>query len=129
MALNRRQFFHAAAAIGASLAWGGPARASRSQWRERRDRYPEGVASGDPTQDGVILWTRRPFESGETAQLTCEVAEDEGFRRVVASQTVTVSAAADWTSSDGDSLVVIAAEVGAPIAALPGKLKMCRHLR
>ena len=60
MTLNRRQFVQAAAAIGASLAWGGPARASSVPWRERRDLYPEGVASGDPAHDSVILWTRRP---------------------------------------------------------------------
>ena len=48
MTLSRREFIQTAAAIGASLAWGGPARASRIRWRERRDLYPEGVASGDP---------------------------------------------------------------------------------
>ena len=48
MNLNRRDFIRAAAAIGASLAWGGPARASRVAWSERRDVFPEGVASGDP---------------------------------------------------------------------------------
>ena len=48
MNLNRRDFIQAAAAIGASLAWGGPARASRVAWSERRDVFPEGVASGDP---------------------------------------------------------------------------------
>ncbi len=61
--LNRRHFIQAAAAMGASLAWGGPARASRTKWRERRELYPEGVASGDPDPHSVILWTRRPYRS------------------------------------------------------------------
>ena len=37
--------------MGASLAWGGSARASTTGWHERRDFYPEGVASGDPESE------------------------------------------------------------------------------
>ena len=48
MKISRRSFLKAAAAIGASLAWVGPARGSRVIWHERRDLYPQGVASGDP---------------------------------------------------------------------------------
>src|SRR5690242_428315 len=97
MTLSRREFMGAAAALGASLAWGGRARASRIQWRERRDLHPQGVASGDPDARSVILWTRRPFEDGRHL-LTVEVAEDEAFRRVVAQARAPVSAAADWTT-------------------------------
>jgi alkaline phosphatase D len=97
MTFSRRSFLQAAAAMGASLAWAGPARASRTKWRERRDLYPQGVASGDPAPDSVILWTRRPFDKGERELLTVEVAEDEAFRRVVARAPAAVSAAADWT--------------------------------
>jgi alkaline phosphatase D len=97
MTLSRRQFIEAAAAMGASLAWAGPAKAARTKWRERRDLYPEGVASGDPGPDSVILWTRRPFDTGERELLTVEVAEDEAFRNVVARAPAAVSAAADWT--------------------------------
>ena len=57
MKINRRSFLKSAAAIGASLAWVGPARGSRVNWRERRDLYPQGVASGDPDPHSVILWT------------------------------------------------------------------------
>ena len=98
MTLSRRDFIQTAAAIGASLAWGGPARASRTNWRERRDLYPEGVASGDPDPHSVILWTRRPFDERRRHVLTVEVAEDEGFRRVVAHAPAPVSAASDWTT-------------------------------
>lgn len=97
MALNRRQFLQASAAIGASLAWAGTAQSSRTGWRERRDLYPEGVASGDPGPESVILWTRRPFDQGDRHLLTVEVAEDQGFRRVVSHAPAAVSAAADWT--------------------------------
>src|SRR5438046_5071576 len=98
MRLSRRHFMVAAAALGASLAWGGRARASRVKWRERRDLYREGVASGDPDPKSVILWTRRPFEDGQRHVLTVEVAEDEAFRRVVAQARAPVAAAADWTT-------------------------------
>src|SRR5690348_14894395 len=98
MTLNRREFVQLAAAMGASLAWGGSARASTTGWHERRDLYPEGVASGDPDPHSVILWTRRPFESGTRQLLTVEVAEDEAFRRVVAQAPAPVSAASDWTT-------------------------------
>jgi alkaline phosphatase D len=98
MTLSRREFVQVAAAMGASLAWGGPARASRTNWREARQLYPQGVASGDPDFNSVILWTRRPFESGERQLLTVEVATDEAFRRVVAQAPAPVSAASDWTT-------------------------------
>jgi alkaline phosphatase D len=98
MKLSRRDFVQLAAAMGASLAWSGPARASTVQWRETRNLYPEGVASGDPDPTSVILWTRRPFDAGDRQLLIVEVAEDEGFGRVVARAQVPASAAADWTS-------------------------------
>lgn len=98
MKISRRSFLKTAAAIGASLAWVEPARASSVEWRERRDLYPEGVASGDPDAHSVILWTRRPFAEGTRHLLTVEVAEDESFRRVVANAKVPVSSAADWTA-------------------------------
>jgi phosphodiesterase/alkaline phosphatase D-like protein len=60
--------------MGASLAWAGAEGASRSRWRERRDLFPEGVASGDPDPQSVILWTRRPFDRGQRHVLTVEVA-------------------------------------------------------
>jgi len=47
--ITRRSFLEMAAVLGASVAWGNPfARPSQIQWYERRDLYPEGVASGDP---------------------------------------------------------------------------------
>ena len=97
MTLSRRDFIQSAAVMGATLAWGGRASASRINWREQRDLYPEGVASGDPGPDSVILWTRRPFDQGDRHVLTVEIAEDEAFRRVVAHAPAAVSAAADWT--------------------------------
>ena len=97
--ISRREFLRAAAALGASLAWGGAqARPSRVPWRERRDLFPEGVASGDPQSDSVLLWTRYPRGDGATeARLTLEVSEDAAFARIVATARARVSAASDWT--------------------------------
>jgi alkaline phosphatase D len=97
--INRRSFLEMAIALGATAAWGSPL-ASRSNisWRERREFYPEGVASGDPESDSVLLWTRRPPINGSTAEkLTAEVAEDESFTRVVAAAAAPISEASDWT--------------------------------
>ena len=98
MTLSRRDFIQIAAAMGASLACAGRARASRSQWREARTAYPQGVASGDPDAHSVILWTRRPFDTGTRQLLTVEVAEDEAFNRVIAHARAPVSAKSDWTT-------------------------------
>src|ERR1700752_2364307 len=98
MKISRRSFLKAAAAMGASLAWVGPALGSRVRWHERRDLYPQGVASGDPDAHSVILWTRHPFAQGTRQLLIVEVAEDESFRRVVAHAQAPVSSAADWTT-------------------------------
>jgi len=95
--IGRRAFLQAAAILGASPAWAGARRPSRTQWRERRDLFPEGVASGDPSPDSVILWTRRPFDSGDRHVINVDVALDAGFRTIVATAPVAVNAAADWT--------------------------------
>ena len=97
--VSRREFLKQAASCGAFLALGGTAIASsKVNWLERRDLFPEGVASGDPTPDSVLLWTRRPFDKTENQTLTVEVAEDEEFKKVVAKTKFPVSPAADWTA-------------------------------
>ncbi|WP_219941768.1 alkaline phosphatase [Iamia sp. SCSIO 61187] len=56
-----------------------------------RDPFTLGVASGDPTPGGIVLWTRlapRPLEGGgmpnRRVPVQWEVATDERFSRVVA---------------------------------------------
>lgn len=97
--MDRRAFLSAAAALGATLGWARkvPA-AARSAWHERRDLYPQGVASGDPDEHSVLLWTRRPYEGGATRRpLTVEVALDPQFHSVIVTTKATVNAEADWT--------------------------------
>jgi alkaline phosphatase D len=98
--MTRRRFLAATAAmLGAGLAYGArPATRSAKPWRERREVYPEGVASGDPTADSVILWTRRPpAGDSRTRSLTVEIAEDSAFSRIIARGSAEVSDATDWT--------------------------------
>src|SRR5579863_8060837 len=97
--ITRRAFLGMAAAIGATAAWGSPfGTKSRLAWRERRDLFPEGVASGDPDSNSVLLWTRRAPASGNpAAKLNVEIAEDEMFTRVVSTAAAPVSSASDWT--------------------------------
>ena len=105
--ITRRSFLEMAAAMGATAAWGSRfGSKSHIAWRERRDLFPEGVASGDPDSNSVLLWTRRPpaEKPGENSslklnviKLNVEVAEDAQFTRVVATAAAAVSAASDWT--------------------------------
>jgi alkaline phosphatase D len=99
VATTRRKLLGQAAALGAALAFGQScANTPAGPRTERRDLYPQGVASGDPAPDSVILWTRRAPNPGASAhRLVVEVANDEVFARIVARGDVEVSAATDWT--------------------------------
>ena len=97
--VTRRQFLKTAMLVSASAVWAKHfATASTVSWHERRDLFPEGVASGDPNSNSVLLWTRRaPEGQPQPSHLMLEVAEDQDFHRVVATQSVPISAEADWT--------------------------------
>jgi alkaline phosphatase D len=88
--LHRRDLLRLIPAVATAL-W-----LPRSAWSQ--PRLPEnpfvlGVASGSPTHDSVVLWTRlaQSARLGSTAleakavTVRWEMAEDEGFRRIVAS--------------------------------------------
>jgi alkaline phosphatase D len=107
--ITRRSFLEMAAAVGATAAWSNPFRKPSSlTWHERRDLFPEGVASGDPDSHSVLLWTRRNPTAEKSAvakvsddhpalKLAVEVAEDEAFTHVIATAPAEVSTASDWT--------------------------------
>lgn len=67
--------------------------------------FLHGVASGDPLPDGVLLWTRvtptaeaTPGSGkGADTEVRWQVAEDQGFERVVARGSRTATAAHDHT--------------------------------
>ena len=68
------------------------------QSKERRDFFPQGVASGDPTHESVILWTRRPPVNNHVAQkLVVEISVTADFKKIFAGGTANINAESDWT--------------------------------
>ncbi|HVV82866.1 MAG TPA: alkaline phosphatase D family protein [Kofleriaceae bacterium] len=61
--------------------------------------YPQGLASGDPRETSVVLWTRAVDNRDATADvaLRLDVATDSDFADVVATQDVTATATSDHT--------------------------------
>ena len=99
MSISRRKFIQLSAAFGATLALRSRyVSASTFESTERRDLFPQGVGSGDPHADSVILWTRRPPIGESTAKkLIVEISSDQNFQSVVSSAIATLSAETDWT--------------------------------
>ncbi|WP_316751990.1 alkaline phosphatase D family protein [Pedobacter gandavensis] len=63
----------------------------------KRNYFQHGVASGDPLQDRVIIWTRiSPINYADTA-LGWEVSTDPGFLNVVKKGRTEISAHSDYT--------------------------------
>lgn len=58
--ISRRAFFRLGIALGANTIWASASvYPSQIRWYERRELFPQGVASGDPDEHSVLLWTRR----------------------------------------------------------------------
>jgi alkaline phosphatase D len=97
--MNRREFVRLGTALSATAIVGDLSGVvSHVGWREARDYFPEGVASGDPDSNSVLLWTRYPQDEKKSeTELTIEISEDELFRHVVAISKTPVLASADWT--------------------------------
>lgn len=92
--LNRRRFLAVSAVMLGSLSVRGmPVLAAAAA------HFTHGVASGDPLQDRVILWTRVLPGSGEpeAVQLEWQVASDQRFANIVASGTTSTGPARDFT--------------------------------
>jgi alkaline phosphatase D len=109
MTIKRREFLEMALA-GAVIGAGTPALATGNfgyptyeKWTPRpTDLQPgkvfrHGVASGDPLNDRVILWTRITPKHDTTIPVECCVATDPKMRRVVARYTGTTSSERDFT--------------------------------
>lgn len=61
--------------------------------------FKEGVASFDPSQDKVILWTRyTPSDYGKVKpSIVVDVAKDKDFKKVIVSQLVKIDTDSDYT--------------------------------
>lgn len=95
--INRRTVVKSAAALWVVSAAGCATALAPLAARERRDLFREGVASGDPQSDSIVLWTRYPSTGNEPAPLTLEVATDEAFTKLAAQEVVAAHPAHDWT--------------------------------
>ena len=100
MAITRRRFLIS----GALLVSGAPLGRLFAQTRFERDPFSLGIASGYPTADGVVLWTRLapdPLAAGGmppgAVEVGWEVAADAAFRTIV--QRGTERAVAEWAHS------------------------------
>lgn len=64
-----------------------------------RYRFPQGVASGDPQPDMVVLWTRVEDSDGGRGpvKVTIQVSKAEYFADLILEQNVTVTEASDHT--------------------------------
>ena len=102
---SRRRFL-TTTSLAAAAVW-----ASRAEGRVlanpsfSADPFALGIASGEPTPDGVVLWTRlapKPLEPdggmpAEAVEVAWEIADDEAFTKGVRRGTVT--ATPDWAHS------------------------------
>ena len=59
--------------------------------------FPQGVASGDPRAESVVIWTRAAPSDGGAVRGTAEVAEDEDFERIAWSAPFEATSATDHT--------------------------------
>ncbi|WP_374763190.1 alkaline phosphatase D family protein [Yunchengibacter salinarum] len=91
--INRRAFM---GAVGfGTLALSSPGALADRAGRDRPG-FSHGVASGDPLQDRVILWTRFVPKKGDNAEVLWEVALDNQFQDLVAEGAETASDRSDF---------------------------------
>lgn len=86
--LDRRTLFRSGL-LGAGLAAMPAAVAAKSL-----SGFGYGVASGEPSADSVLLWTR--FKAEQDTDIRWEVAGDADFAKIVAGGDVTASPSNDW---------------------------------
>ncbi len=83
---SRRDFLRVTGDVAACVALAGLPAAAQSSTKLPDDPFVSGVASGDPTEDGIVLWTRIAHDPARPlASVRWEVAEDESFKKVVRS--------------------------------------------
>nr|MBA3949046.1 alkaline phosphatase D family protein [Acidobacteriota bacterium] len=98
MSTTRRGFLGTAALAGAAFSLDRLSPAAMAAARQGRRVFLHGVASGDPRHHGVILWTRATPPAGRReVAVTCEIAADARFARIVGRTMQMTTAARDFT--------------------------------
>lgn len=100
--ITRRATLSAGLAAGAASCTPAPKMTSHQSVSEGADGlFSHGVASGDPTHDGVVIWTRLFHEmlSSAPQSLTAnwQISTQEDFSTIVREGAVTTNSARDWT--------------------------------
>lgn len=104
--IDRRTFLLASAALAGAGLWSGGMAAEPVTSVPKLSAYPFqlGVASGDPSPDGVVLWTRlapSPLDGGgmpaTPVEVAWQIADDEAMTKVV--QQGTAIAHPEWAHS------------------------------
>src|SRR6056297_1845870 len=96
--LSRRRFMHFASGLSV-FALSVSQASGNEPFSPPNDPFTLGVASGDPDDHSVVLWTRlatAPLEPGgglppEFVEVRWEVAADDSMNNVIASGTVTAT--------------------------------------
>jgi alkaline phosphatase D len=98
--INRRQFIRLTSFLAGSVFVSTSLGGCASTPTPSDVVFSHGVASGDPTKNAVILWTRAvPLsgQSGSAVTINWEIANDEGFSDIVRKGSGSTSAAKDFT--------------------------------
>ncbi|HTN14388.1 MAG TPA: alkaline phosphatase D family protein [Sphingomonadaceae bacterium] len=98
MIVTRRDFIRAIAAgytIVSAAAFAFPLRAETATEGEAATRFPQGVASADPTPDSVTVWTRLGTATGGDVPLILQISERPDFATAVVSAPVVAREYAD----------------------------------
>ena len=98
MRLNRRDFLRVSAMGLCTLVVSTGVSGCSSVWNPTNVSFLHGIASGDPREDSVIIWTRlTPDEQLDTLRLIFEVSKTEDFNSIVRSGIVTTKKEQDYT--------------------------------
>ena len=92
--VSRRGFIHGVMAATTVCCSGYLSACVREDWLEV---FPQGLASGDPGSDSVMLWTRVQSPDTKPLSVEYEVALDERFTEVIASGSVIAEPDWDYT--------------------------------
>lgn len=91
--LSRREILRSALAIAAAQFTAAcklqAGLADTKSVRLTSDPFALGVASGDPSTDGFVIWTRMLNLDAPAAAVTYEIAADENFRRITRRGSIT----------------------------------------
>ena len=94
--LTRRGLLGAAAGAGLAACSGPDALSGKSSAAIKTGTFSHGIASGDPFQNSVVLWTHITSDSDGDIDVGWKVFTDEDLTTQVASGTVTTNKARDY---------------------------------